>query len=440
MKKLMGILLAAVCAVSFGACTAGGTSESSSQSVKEKPEHLGLYVADDGTLMKDGKAFYGIGVNYYNMLNRAFSSKWDVSASLSALETLAEYDVRVIRFNIAGYSYGDWDYVIKKEDRYFEALDSLADKAEELGIGLIPSFFWNQMSLSDYFDEPAGLALRTRETKTMKFVASFVGKVVSRYAEHPAFYGWEYGNETDLSMDLPDGNWNPPVLPAHTTRPSRTKDDKIMSPDYVNALALFAETVRENDPYNRMIGTGNGHMRGRAYQLHKLGDWGPSADSDEQHEYMLDFINESVTAVSSHMYGDGDSSVDVTPEKLTSERGDFSDWDGFMEYFVGQSRRMKKAVYLGETNCGYNSATAVSRPAENSVAVAREIAKAAVKADLQLTMFWNYDDRPDFNPDVPNNNTAGGTEWSWNERWEKGKGILELVKEYNAAFDQKHAS
>jgi len=123
------------------------------------------------------------------MLNRAFSSKWDVSASLSALETLAEYDVRVIRFNIAGYSYGDWDYVIKKEDRYFEALDSLADKAEELGIGLIPSFFWNQMSLSDYFDEPAGLALRTRETKTMKFIASFVGKVVSRYAEHPAFYG-----------------------------------------------------------------------------------------------------------------------------------------------------------------------------------------------------------------------------------------------------------
>ena len=91
--------------------------------------------------MKDGKPFYGFGVNYYSMLNCAFSQKWDVSNSLAALEQLAAYDVKVVRFNIAGFAYSDWDYVTKKEELYFKTLDSLVNKANSLGIGLLPSFF-----------------------------------------------------------------------------------------------------------------------------------------------------------------------------------------------------------------------------------------------------------------------------------------------------------
>lgn len=433
-KKWIAVLCAVLCALSLTACLE--TPEQ--KPTEQKPAHLGLYLDDDGTLMHDGKAFYGFGVNYYSMLNTAFKNKWSVDTSLAALETLASYDVRVIRFNAAGYAPSEWDYVTKKEDRYFEAFDALADKAASLGIGLIPSFFWNQTSLSDYFDEPTAAALRTRESKTMKFIASFTQKVVARYAEHPAIYGWEYGNEVNLGMDLP--NWEPSPLPSTSTRKARTKkDDKLLSTDYVNALALFAETVTEYDPYRRIIGTGDGLMRGRQYQLYKYGDWGSAADTDAENEEILDYINQSMTAVSSHAYGDGDIGVETNPAKLTSERGDFTDWDGFMTYYVAQGKRMKKLAYLGETGCGYNATTSLTRTAETSVAVCEEIAKAAVKADLQLTLYWNYDDKPDFNPNAPNNNSAAGVEWSWNERWDKGRGILEIVKKYNAAFDSKHA-
>jgi hypothetical protein len=155
---------------------------------------------------------------------------------------------------------------------------------------------------------------------------------------------------------------------------------------------------------------------------------------------MLDYINDSMTAVSTHMYSDGDKSVDTTPTKLTSERGDYSDWDGFMSYLVAEGKRMKKAVYLGETNCGYDGTTMTTRTAKQSVTVAREIANAALKNDLQLMMYWNYDDKPDYNAAYPNNNNTAGIEWSWNERWDKGMGILQIIKEYNAKIDEKHSS
>ena len=105
-------------------------------------------------------------------------------------------------------------------------------------------------------------------------------------------------------------------------------------------------------------------------------------------------------------------------------------------------KRLKKPVYLGETGYVYSNATASDKETvltmDKILGVVQTIADAAVKADLPLTLFWNYDDRPEYNPAQPNDKSSG-TEWSWNERWEKGKGILEIIKKSNAAFEEKHA-
>lgn len=71
-KKLACIALAACCALTV--CGCGGENGGN------KPEHLGLYVAEDGTMMKDGKPYYGVGVNYYSLINgcRVSPRKYDL--------------------------------------------------------------------------------------------------------------------------------------------------------------------------------------------------------------------------------------------------------------------------------------------------------------------------------------------------------------------------
>ena len=151
MRKILSTCLAFCCAFSFAACS-GGEEGFSSTSTPENsaPIRLGLYTGEDGTLMKDGQPFYGFGVNYYGLLNSSIGDGWtekplselDVQNSLKSMEVLASYDVRVIRFN-AGVYYGqDWKYIDEGEDRYFEVFDTLADKAAELNMGLIPCMFW----------------------------------------------------------------------------------------------------------------------------------------------------------------------------------------------------------------------------------------------------------------------------------------------------------
>ena len=428
-KRLLACILTVGCLLlSVCACAPAET---------EKPEHLGLYTAEDGTLMKDGKAFYGFGVNYYCLLNRAFTEKWDVSKSLKAMETLASYDVRAIRFNLTGYATTDWRYITEKEDLYFQALDSIVEKAEELGIGLMPCFFWAGSSIADHLGEPIGAAWRTDQTKTMKFIESFVAKVVTRYCESPAIYGWEFANEQQLSTDLP--NWRDylPALPPYSPRTERTEDDLITASDYISALNLFAEVVSENDPYHRIIGSGDAEPRTSAYNLAHGGGW--EIDTQEEHEKMLDMVHESMTSLSFHKYPSFGVQSASDPEKVAEYLGYFSDWDGFMEYFVNQGKRMKKSVYLGETGFVYSDATAASGlTVEKISSVIQTIADAAVKADMPLTFFWNYDDRPEYDPNDPTDHSTG-TEWSWNERWDKGKAILEIIRESNRAFDEKHS-
>lgn len=187
-------------------CLAGGafTFSACSANAAESEKHLGLYAAEDGTLMKDGKPFYGFGVNYYNLINHTLDEdKIDASASLSALDTLASYNVRVLRFNLAGFYEDEWTTLEKREEEYFAELDKVADKAAELNIGLIPCLFFNFEQLIGYCGETPLTGLRSDRTETLRYVQTFTEKVVVRYAEHKAIYGWEFANEVNSRCDLP---------------------------------------------------------------------------------------------------------------------------------------------------------------------------------------------------------------------------------------------
>ena len=42
------------------------------------------------------------------------------------------------------------------------------------------------------------------QSKTRQFMRTYIREVVSRYVNSPAIWGWEFGNEYNLSLDTPD--------------------------------------------------------------------------------------------------------------------------------------------------------------------------------------------------------------------------------------------
>lgn len=435
--KTAAFLLALSNLFCFVGCGSGdgslpdSTGSISNSSVQEKPEHLGLYAAEDGTLMKDGKPFYGVGVNYFGLINGNMKNHWDVSSSLRSLETLASYDVRVIRFNLAVYWGRDWKYVIDEEESYFNAVDAVVEKAEELNIGLIPCIFWG--CVPDYYSEPLGTGYKTDKTKTMKFIESFTEKVVRRYADSSALYAWEYSNETLLSCDWMElSTLEGQVRPDGTPR---DKNDLLSSEYYKTALALFSETVTRCDPYHRIIGSGDAEYRESAYNLAHGRGW--QKDTQAEHEEMIDYINEDMTAISFHKYTSFGAKSIENPQKVAPYLGYYDDWSGFMRYFIAQGKRTKKAVYLGETGFDYRDA-AERMSVENIRLMTKTILGAAVEEGMPLTLLWNYDERSKFVESDFSDHSKGGTEYSWNETWDKGKAILEEIRNANGALDEKY--
>lgn len=448
-KKIISSLLVLSSLLCFAGCGGGETSSlnsgsessggnvSSGSSVEERPEHLGLQVAEDGTLTKDGEPFYGFGVNYYGLINASFLKKFDVSASLQSLEVLASYDVRVIRFDIAGYFADDWNYVYSKKqgkfkDAYFAALDSVVDKAEELNIGLIPCFFWGD--INGYFSEPAN-AWTKEDSQSVQFMKSFVEAVVTRYAYHGGIYGWEYSNETNLTADLGKDyiDWLNYNRPDGTPR---TEEDVPTSVRDAAAMKIFADSVNKCDPYKRMIGNGDAEYRPAAYNLMQGNGW--KQDTQAEHEALMDLRNRDMTAISLHKYYANGVKSAQNPTSVPAFLGYYDDWQGFMRYFVAQGKRTKKAVYLGEA--GWDYADATVRPETETISMMiTTIIDAAVAEDMPLTLFWNYDERAKFDPNDPGDKSyAGSTEKSWNENWEKGVAIMNAIKEGNRKFDEKH--
>ena len=96
---------------------------------------------------------------------------------------------------------------------------------------------------------------------------TYIREVVSRYVNSPAIWGWEFGNEYNISVDLPDAWRNlRPVDPRLGRTRSRGPDDTLTTEIFTSALSDFARTVREIDGH-RILLTGNSVPRFSAYHM-----------------------------------------------------------------------------------------------------------------------------------------------------------------------------
>ena len=136
-------------------------------------------------------------------------------------------------------------------------------------MGIIPSFFWLIQCVSDYYREPMR-AWGDETSLTRRFMREFTADMTALLKDCQSIWGWEFGNEYNLGADLPNAAENRP--PLYDGSP-RDASDCITLTDIESAFGEFSEIVRENDPHDRMITSGNATLRASQYNMHAYGAW-----------------------------------------------------------------------------------------------------------------------------------------------------------------------
>ena len=212
----------------------------------ENEKRIGIYT-ENGKLMKDGKPFITIGVNYLGLFYDALSRNFDVEKGLKGMEVLAGYGVKLIRVPVnATYSLDAFLLYFHQREEWFGLLDKIVKKAEELHIGLLCSFFWSERVIPRYFGEEVGDSMRREDSRSSRYMEEYVREFILRYGESEAVWGWEYGNEIMLEAQLPAAAESGCSV-ARTSSPCIT----VLSarfPDTTDTVGLSVRATRGCDP------------------------------------------------------------------------------------------------------------------------------------------------------------------------------------------------
>jgi hypothetical protein len=312
-----------------------------------------------GQLLKDGKPFRALGINYFSCFGRTLENGNDTSYD-DGFQVLAGYGIPFARFAATGFWPKDMALYQTDREAYFRRLDAVVASAEKHDVGLIPSLFWYFACVPDLVGEPMD-QWGNPKSKTHAWMRTYVREVVTRYRNSPAIWAWEMGNEFSLQASLPNASEHRArIVPGRGTAPSRSERDDVTFNHFRLAFEEFAKAVREHDP-SRIIFTGDALPRPAAFHMEKEGTWTP--DSEQQFRKMLQNLNpDPINAISVHAYGE-----DV-------ERIGWS---------VRAAKLIKKPLFVGEFGVPGTSAEV-----EKDF---RQMLKLIEESDTPLAALWVFD-------------------------------------------------
>ncbi len=257
---------------------------------EEEPETMtpartnGLTVGEGGVLLKDGKPYRGVGINYFSAFNRRLADHDDTSYREGFAE-LAERDIPFVRFAACGFWPVNWQLYFEDKEAYFRILDDVVRAAEENGLGLIPSLFWWYACVPDLVEEPMG-QWGNPDSRTIAFMRRYTEEVVTRYLDSPAIWAWEFGNEYSLTADLPNAaDHRPWVRTDLGTAETRSHADDMTHDMVITACREFGEVVRRIDK-TRPITTGHSLPRPAAHHMRTELSW----TRDTHHEFTANLL------------------------------------------------------------------------------------------------------------------------------------------------------
>jgi hypothetical protein len=322
-----------------------------------------------GELLLKGKPYRGIGANYFSLFYRVIKDPADDSYQ-DGLKRLSEAGIPFVRFMACGFWPIDWDQYLNDKEAYFRRLDRVIAAAEEADIGLVPSLFWHMPTVSDVVGEPID-QLGNPQSKTIAFMRQYTEEVVLRYRDSPAIWGWEFGNEYNLVVDLPNAaEHRPKVVPELKTALARTARDELSCQGMLRAFAAFAETVRKHDKH-RVIITGNSIPGPSAFHNSTERSW--EKDTREQFSGILLRDNpDPFDVISVHVYGSSGQANTKSIAELVATLQDISASAG-------------KPLFVGE----FGASATLGKDKERALFL--EILRAIEASKVPLSAFWVFD-------------------------------------------------
>ncbi len=397
-------VLLVICVAAIAFSLFSGVSFAAEGGKNMNEDRYGLHVESDGTVTLRGEPFYGFGVNYFAAFARYADSENQRTDEFKAgLAGLASYNIPFIRIPLCGYYPSYYDVYDSDPERVFSYLKEVLDECEKYRIGVIGSLMWWDSVV------PAHVGGKRSDfgnvkSETVAYAKKYVADVVSRFADHPAIWGWEIGNEYNLSADLCDRNLKEYLWPQNI---DGMPLDNVNGFDYYTSeeLAVFyreiANVIRSYDSY-RMITTGNSELRTASYSLYEQGK-----TKDKDHLWDLrweqntraqfDSMNRLLTpdpidAVSFHLQqGTYDGS-----NKYIMYFNAFGNYMSTEEYFTAYAqtaREMGKACYFGEFGDMLDMENA-----PDMIEKFTEITTAISNSGIQIASLWQFQDYTDEGP------------------------------------------
>lgn len=325
-----------------------------------------ITVGTDFRLIRGGVPYRGFGVNYFDCFLRLLRNP-DDDHYREGFAVLARHGIPFARFCATGFVPRDMELYTADREGYFRRLDVVVEAAEEHGVGLVPSLFWQYMMVPNLVGEPAS-AWGDTESRTQAWMRRYTREVVERYRNSPAIWMWEMGNEYGLKVLLPPraelDDEDPTELDPHAREPHEI----LRYPEMRTAFREFGREVRKLDPV-RPISTGDSIPRVFAWHQERENTW--KRDSREQFEEMLGRAHpDPIDVISVHLYRDQDL--------------DRLDW------LVDGARKLGKPVFIGEFGAlGFEIKTAERF---------EEVLARFERAEVALAALWvfGYDKRPGY--------------------------------------------
>jgi hypothetical protein len=283
-----------------------------------------IAIGPNTTVLKDGKPYRGIGINYFDCFLRTLKNGDDTSYD-AGFATLAAKKIPFARFCATGFWPSDMKLYQTDRAEYFRRLDGVVKSAEKHGIGLVPSLFWLYSCVPDLVGEPMDQWANPK-SKTHAWMREYVREVVTRYRGNPTIWAWELGNEYGLHANLPNAETQRPKTHANLGTPAtRSKRDDLTFAMMRIAYAEFGKAVREHDT-KRLILSGDTFPRLSAWHQEHNNKW--THDTPEQFVEMLTLANpDPINAISLHAYEDDDQRFAKAMEV---------------------ARKMNKPIFIGE--------------------------------------------------------------------------------------------
>ncbi|MFA6174538.1 MAG: prolyl oligopeptidase family serine peptidase [Kiritimatiellales bacterium] len=357
------------------------------------------------------------GVNWYDAFTRYMEDVTNRSF-VAGFDYLAAHGIPAARVHTRGDPAG-WSLYFNDKAEYYRRLDDFIQQAEQHGVGLLldliggvnqPGELVDDAVAAGYivpgvdFNPPVPLNrdvygtatyaeyrtdLAREDSGSSAFIAYYTKELVSRYKDSPAVWGWEFANEANNNVDLPNmATARPEANPAlgyflrrdDATVPAWTSKDDITREHIRAAKMNFARAVRSVDSW-RFISSGDSRPRQSAYNNWKYHRW--TVDTRAEIVQVLPMDNPSpMNTVSLHIYQPTDPYFADNPVSIAPVTGDYA---AFMTFFKQQCDLMGQPMLVGEWGARGDGTSADEKTTFH------RFAQALIDTGVQMSLLWDFD-------------------------------------------------